>query len=58
MIIPNIDTTGTSTIEFLCKSKQHWHVREQTRLGATLIDLVYIEESEEDEVEEHHFVEA
>ncbi len=57
-IIQDIDTIRTFTIEFLRKSKGHWHVRRQTRLGATSIDLMCIEESEEDEAEEHHFVEA
>ncbi len=57
-IIPKIDTIGTSAVEFLCRSRRHWHVREQTRLGATSMDLVFIEDSLEDEVEEHHFVET
>jgi hypothetical protein len=58
MIIQNIGTIGTSIVEFLCISKRLWHVREQTGLKATSIDLVCIEESEEDETKEHHFVEA
>jgi hypothetical protein len=32
--------------------------RTDNRLGATSIDPVCIEESEEEKVEEHHFVEA
>ncbi len=55
-IIQDINTIGTFIVEFLCESKQHWHVREQIGLRTTLIDLVCIEELEEDEVEEHHFV--
>jgi hypothetical protein len=43
---------------FLCRSQQHWQAKKQTRPGATSINMVYIEESKEDEVEEHHFVEA
>ncbi len=42
----------------MCKSGWHWHAREQTKSGATLINLVCIEKLEEDEAEEHHFVEA
>ncbi len=57
-IIYNCDIIGTSTIEFLRKRKQHWHAREQIGLGATLIDLMCIEKSEEDKAEEQHFVEA
>jgi hypothetical protein len=58
MIIQNIDTTGTSTMEFLCRSRQRWRARKHTGLGATSIDLVCIEELEEDEVKEQHFVKA
>jgi hypothetical protein len=46
------DRIGTSVIEFLCRSKQRWHVREQMWLGATLVDSMCIEELEEDEDEE------
>jgi hypothetical protein len=46
------DTIGTSGIEFLCRSKQRWHVREQMWLWATLVDSMCIEELEEDEDEE------
>ncbi len=45
-IIQDIDSTRTSTIKFLCKSKRHWCAKEQTILGATLVDLVFIEKSE------------
>jgi hypothetical protein len=57
-IIQDIDITGTIVIEFLCKSKRHWRVREQREPGATSIDLMFIEELEENEVVERHFVEA
>jgi hypothetical protein len=46
-IIQNIDTTQTSLVEFLHRSKGCWHPKEETRLGATLIDLVFIEKSED-----------
>jgi hypothetical protein len=42
----------------LHRSRRRWHAREQTGPRATSIDLVCIEESKEDKVEEHHFVEA
>ncbi len=58
MIIQDIDIFGTSAIEFLRRSKRHWRVREQIRLGVTLIDPVFIEDSEEDKVVEQHFMEA
>ncbi len=45
-------------MEFLHSSKQCWRAREQTRLGATSKDPVCIEELEEDEAKEYHFVEA
>ncbi len=57
-IIQDIDLARKSTIEFLRKSKRCGHAREQIRLGATSIDLMYIEESEEDEVAEHHFLKS
>ncbi len=57
-IIQDIDRIGTFTVEFLCKSKRCWHAKEQTKLGTTTIDLMCIEESEEDEAEKQHFVEA
>jgi hypothetical protein len=52
MIIHNIYRTGTFTYEFLCKSRRSWCVGEQTRLGATSIDPVFIEELEENEIVE------
>ncbi len=58
MIIQDIDTTGTSKIEFSHRSRRRWCARKQTGLGVTSIDPMCIEESKEDKVEEHHFVEA
>jgi len=58
MIIHDIDMTRRSIVEFLCISKRRWCVRKQIRLGATLIDLMFIEESKENKVVEQHFVEA
>jgi hypothetical protein len=58
MIIRNIYRTGTFVVEFLHKSRRSWHAKERTRLKATLVDLVFIEESEEDEAVEQHFAEA
>jgi hypothetical protein len=52
MISHDLNITKTSTIEFLRRSKQHWHAKKQIRLGVILVDLVCIEEPEEDEVEE------
>ncbi len=40
------------------KSRLHWCVRKQTWPRATSIDPMCIEESEEDEIEKHHLVEA
>ncbi len=57
-MIQDIDITGTSIVEFLQRSRKHWHAREQIGLKATSIDLVFIEYSEEDEVVQQHFVEA
>jgi hypothetical protein len=51
MIIQDIDTIATSKIEFWCKSR-HWHAKEQIGLGTTLVDLVCIEESKEEETKE------
>jgi hypothetical protein len=48
MIIHNICTTRTSAIEFLCKSKKCWCARKQIGPKATLVNLVFIEELEED----------
>jgi hypothetical protein len=42
----------------LQRSIRSWCVREQTKLGTTLIDPMFIEESKEDEAMEQHFVEA
>jgi hypothetical protein len=58
IIIHDIYEIGTSTVEFLHKSKRSWCAREQTKLGVTIVDLVFIEESKEDEDVEQHFVEA
>jgi hypothetical protein len=58
IIIQDINITRTFAVEFLCKSKRCWCARRQIGLGATSIDLVFIEESKDDEVLEHHFVET
>jgi hypothetical protein len=42
-MIQDIDITGTSIVEFLQRSRKHWHAREQIGLKATSIDLVFIE---------------
>ncbi len=42
----------------MCKYKRSWCAREQIRLGATLLHLVFIERLEENEVVEQHFVET
>jgi len=42
----------------LSKSKRRWHARKLIGLGATLIDLVCIKESEENKAKEQHFVKA
>jgi hypothetical protein len=42
----------------LCKSRRSWHARKQIGLKVTLVDLVFIEGSKEDEAMEQHFVEA
>ncbi len=39
-------------MEFFCR---RWCSREQTRLGVTLVDLVFIEELKEVEAMEQHF---
>ncbi len=52
MIIQNIDITGTTIIEFLRRSRRHWHVNEHRGPRATSIDLMFIEKLEEDEVVE------
>jgi len=43
MKIQDIDTTRTSVVEFLCTSRRHWCARKQTKLGATLVDPMFIE---------------
>ncbi len=53
-IIHNIYRTKTLAIEFLCRSKRNWHAKEHIGLGVTLVDLVFIEESEEDKAMEQH----
>ncbi len=40
------------------QSRQRWRTRKHIGLGATSIDLVCIEELDEDEVKEQHFVKA
>jgi len=52
MIIHDIDMTITFAIEFLHKSKRRWCVKVQIRPKVTLVDLMFIEESEEDKVVE------
>jgi hypothetical protein len=52
MIIHDIYNTITSTIEFLHKSISSWRARKQIGLGATLVDLVFIEGSKEDKAME------
>ncbi len=47
MIILKIDTTETFIVEFLHKNRRRWHARKYTWLGVTLIDPMFIEESEE-----------
>ncbi len=58
IIIQDINITRTFVVEFLHKSRQCWHARKQIGPKATLINLVCIEESKEDEVEENHLMEA
>jgi hypothetical protein len=41
----------------LHRSRRSWHVREHIRLGATLVDSIFIEELKEDEAMEQHLVE-
>jgi hypothetical protein len=57
IIIQDINITKIFVVEFLHKTKRHWHPKEQTRPRATSIDSVFIEESEDDEVVGQHFVE-
>jgi hypothetical protein len=42
----------------LHRSKRSWHAKEQIGSRATLVDPMFIEDSEEDEAVEQHFVEA
>jgi len=51
-IIQDIDTIGISIVEFLCRSRRRWHAKERIGLGATLVDLMFIEESEDNEAME------
>jgi hypothetical protein len=48
-IIQDIYKIETSTIEFLRRHRRGWSSSEQARPKATLVDLVHIEESKEDE---------
>jgi hypothetical protein len=50
MIIQDIDTTRTSIVELLGRSRWRWHARKKTRLGATLVNSVFIEVLEEDDI--------
>jgi hypothetical protein len=43
-IIQDIYKIGTSTIEFLRRRRRGWSSNEQVGLGATLVDLMHIEE--------------
>jgi len=45
-------------LSFCAEAQSVKCAREQTRLGITLVDLVNIEESKENEVVEQQFVEA
>jgi hypothetical protein len=47
-IIQDIYKLGTSKVEFLHKHKKGWSTSEQVGPKATLVDLVYIEELDED----------
>jgi hypothetical protein len=58
MIIHDIDTNITFVVEFLRGGKRCWCAKKQIGQGVTLVGLVFIEESEEDEVVEQHFVKA
>ncbi len=48
-IIQDIYKIGTYAFEFLCRCRRGWSSNVQARPGATLVDSVNIEESEEDE---------
>jgi hypothetical protein len=56
MIIHDINRSGTFAIVFLCISKRHWCVNVQKGLRATLMDPMFIKESEEDEVVKQQFL--
>jgi hypothetical protein len=58
MIIQDINTIGTSLVEFLHKSRRCWRVREHIGPRATSIDPMCIKKLDEDKVEEHHLMEA
>jgi hypothetical protein len=53
-IIHDIYKTGASTVKILRRTRRSWCVG----LKVTLVDLVFIEELEEDEAVEQHFMEA
>jgi len=48
MIVHDIDTIGTPTIDFLHRIRWHWCARKQVRPRVTFIDLMFIEKSKED----------
>ncbi len=52
MIIQYINITRTYVVEFLCRSKRCWCVKEQIGPRATSIDVMFIEESQEDKAME------
>jgi len=56
-IIQDINTTKTSIVDFLHRSERRWCPKEQKGLKTTSIDSVFIEESEDDEGVQQHFVE-
>jgi orotate phosphoribosyltransferase len=58
MIIQDVETTGTSVVEFLRKSRKRWCAREQIGPIVTLVDSMFIKKSKEDKTMEQHFVEA
>jgi len=56
-IIQDINTTRTYVVEFLDISKRRWCPKEQLGPITASIDLMFIEELEDDEGVEQHFVE-
>jgi hypothetical protein len=56
VIIRDVNTTRTSVIEFLRKSKRYWRPKDQTRPRTTSIDPMFIEEPKDDKAVEQHFV--